>query len=188
MTYGTADYYNSDAQLTASLAVLGTIVGRLDESLAKFDTSISALGDILTQLETTLTVDTPGTGNLLDKLDALDGTMDGRLNLADLNASDVRDLLATLRSQAMGDATSLHDSDTGTVGTTEAVKIAAWTGRTGFSVTQTGTGSGILYAGGSAACAMASLHAGGNYVNETYCGAIYFKGTGSAIPYAFEEW
>ena len=153
MAHGSADYYNPDAQLAASLTKLDTAVARLDTTITKLDSVLSSIGE----------------------------------NIGSLS-SDMKTLLTTIRSQAMGDATSLHASGTGTVGTSAVQKIAAWTGRTGFSVTQTGTGAGVLYVGGSNKCAMASLHAGGSYVNETYCGAIYLKGSGTAIPYAFEEW
>jgi len=80
---GQADYYKPET--------------RLIEVVDKLDGSITELGNIVTALGGTLIIDTPDAGNLLDKLDELDGTMDGKLDLTDLNDSDLKTIMDALK-------------------------------------------------------------------------------------------
>ena len=103
-------------------------------------------------------------------------------------SSDMKDLIGEIRTKGMGEATSLHASGSGTVGTGALNILAAWTGRTGFSVVGGNLGAGYLYVGASTACGMGKVAGATHFINETYCGAIYIKGSAAGKGYAFEEW
>ncbi len=83
MASGREDYYFPDIELTAMLA--------------KMDDNITALGVISTDLDAVnialgVVADKLSIGeDLIDSLDLLDGTMDGRLTLGELDASQIHD-------------------------------------------------------------------------------------------------
>lgn len=143
---------------------------------AQLANSLIAFTEILGRLHTT-------TKNIDDVMDSLGANINTLTN-------DIKTLLTTLRSQAMGDSTSLHASGIGETGLSGAVKtiIAAWTGRTGFCVTNLGITTGRLYVGSSNSCGMATLPAYNTYTNESYCGLIKVKASADLVDYAFEEW
>lgn len=128
----------------------------------------------------------------LDKLDEVLTDLDIVVTSLgeDLNSltEEMKTLLTTLRSQAMGDSVSLHDSGSGTVGTSPTTILAPWTGRTGFSITNMSSSLLYLYIGNSTNYGMGMLEPYKTLVNETFCGAIRVKGSSDNTAYAFEEW
>ena len=97
--------------------------------------------------------------------------------------------LTKLLRQAMGEATTIHASGTGSLADETPVKILdAWEGRTAFSVSNVGGVSGRISVGGSTDCGMASIGTHGEYMNETWCGDVYIAGRPTTPYYAFEEW
>jgi len=65
MTHGSKDYYKADEQLASMLA-------KLDTSITRLTAVVAGLGE---------------GGDLLNRLDALDGTVDGKLDLTQLNSA-----------------------------------------------------------------------------------------------------
>lgn len=133
---------------------------------------------------------------LADSLVKLDAVLAGLADVIDslgtnLNALtlEMKESIVLMRSQAMGDSVALHASGSGEVNSISPIQILpAWTGRTGFSVTNTGPTAGRIYVGGSNHYGMASLAVGTSYKNETYNGAISIFGSTDFLDYAYEEW
>lgn len=136
--------------------------------------SLIAFSAILAKLHTT-------TKNIDDVMNSLG------INLNSLTV-DIKTLLATLRSQAMGDSTTLHTKGDGTTTVSGKQIFAAWAGRTGFSVGNNGATNYGLRVGGSTSYGMAMLIPGGHYINDTYCGAIRVRAVYDIAGYCFEEW
>lgn len=135
---------------------------QLADSLVKLDAVLAELSDIV--------------GSLGSDLNALTVTM--------------KDTIVLMRSQAMGDSVALHASGSGYAAGSGVIGqiLPAWTGRTGFSVTNTGPTAGFIYVGGSTDYGMANLNVHDSYTNETYCGAVLLKANMNLVDYAYEEW
>lgn len=131
--------------------------------------------------------------NSLTKLDAVVADLDAVVTSlgANLNTltDEIKSLLTTMRSQAMGDSTALHASGSGALNSGASLQVlAAWTGRTGFSITNTGPTAGTFIIGGSTNYGMGAIAKGESFHNETYCGAIRIKSDSDFLDYAYEEW
>lgn len=141
-------------------AQLADSLDSFDAILAKLHTTIKDVDDIMLSIGT--------------NLNTLTGT--------------IKTVLETMRSQAMGDATSLHTSGNGTVTTSGKTILNAWAGRSGFTVINTGATEFGVRVGGATNYGMALLVLGGHYLNETYCGAVKVKAVYETAGYAYEEW
>lgn len=140
------------------------------------------------QLADSLTLFTAILGKLHTTIKTVDDVMDSIGENQNTLMTTMADLLATMRSQAMGDSVVLHSHDTGVVNSSGKTIIPAWAGRTGFSVTNYGGTLEGLWVGGSDDYSMAFLKAGGVFINDTYCGAIKVKAPIEESTYSFEEW
>lgn len=83
MASGREDYYFPDVELTAMLA-------KMDDNITALGVISTNLGDVNTALALVATKLSTG-ADMIDALDALDGTVDGLLTLGELNSSQLHD-------------------------------------------------------------------------------------------------